>query len=722
MPEPGQPDDGALVKELIELYDFWLQALSPRFNEMVSDHKLYLGHRDDKRKAHEKWRSFSWLGDPYRLTTIETNAWLEITNSLDEWLQAEGVSTEDEWKAKGFIRYGDYFLRANKWTGKQEALYRHLSVRGWQPIKTGWREIKCKTVQRPDIQQRRQFDQDITAALKGGYISEPPRSEDPDAWAGWYEDNSAIYPHTPKPLAPLEVETVAYRGPWLYYPSPFALVFDPYLEDLTESRIFFQRVVKPRSFAKEKIESGEFDEAAVKEAGSGTDEKRLSRWDADLAVKIGLTANENDPMYKRGADEYIEVWRPHSPEPYLVIMNRKTIVNRKRDNPFWHRQLPFHFIRNLPVSGHPFGLSSYHQLRKSFQDRLTFRDLMLDGLLLAVLPMFLKARGMGMTEKMREMSPGAIWDVPDVNGFKVGWQGSPGFGELMQTAQALLGDQQSLSNTGENVAGQAATVGRVSATESTSRLQQALVPHKKKAERLEEEESAMLPQLFYNAYQYLPNDDPLAVQLRASIVGEDEQDPLADPAFTRQNFAESLAINIKFRGATTKLNKELQAQQLKDFLATFSQVQSTAGVPVSLATPTELRSLSKRIYETYGMKGMPQVFTTEGDQAVAQATQAYVLQAQTAPLTVQSQLIQIQQQLQQLMNPQPQPQPPSPAAASLKYQYAPPDVQRQIEQQAGLQPSQMDPITGEMIPQAPQPQQPEQPQQEQFPPQEAPIG
>src|SRR3989304_2427961 len=402
----GEEKHDTLVRELIDLQEYWLKALSPRFNEMVSDHKLYLGHRDDKRKAHEQWRSWSWLGDPYRMTRTEVDAWLEIMNSLDVPIQAQGVSTEDEWKARGLVRYGDYTLRGNKWTAKQEMIFRHLSVRGWQPIKRGWREIKYNPVRRPNLKERMTFDGQINEALKQGLIKPPPGEKStPEEWQSWYEDNSSIYPMTPKPLGPVEQEVTAYRGPWMYFVSPFDLRFDPYVEDLTETETFFQRIIKPKSFAKQKIESGEFDKAQVERAGSGADEGgRLSKWDRDIANEIGLSFNERDPIYQN-SDEYYEVWRPHAPEPYLVIMNRTTIVNTNTEHPFWHKQLPYHFIKNIPVSGHPFGLSSYHQSRRAMADRLTYRDLLLDGALLAMMPVFLKTRGMGMTELQRNLTP-----------------------------------------------------------------------------------------------------------------------------------------------------------------------------------------------------------------------------------------------------------------------------------------------------------------------------
>jgi len=222
-----------------------------------------------------------------------------------------------------------------------------------------------------------------------------------------------------------------------------------------------------------------------------------------------------------------------------------------------------------------------------------------------------------------------------------------------------LNDENSMAATWENVQGQQATVGRVSATEAQGRLQQALVRHKKKAERIEEEESDIWDQVFYNAYQMYPQTDPELVELRRQIVGEDEQDPLGSPEFTPDTFAEDLAKTVKFRGATTRLNKELQAQQLKDFMAMMTQVVAASPVPVPIMSPDELRNLGRRIYEVLSDKGAPEVFTEAGDAAVGKAVEAHLINAESAPIAAQGQLLQmqgqvmqLQMQLQQLMNPQ----------------------------------------------------------------------
>lgn len=764
----GEESHDNLIKQLEEYWEYYSQALSPRFQEMVGDKKLWLGYREDKRKAHEKWRSWSWLGDPARMTGITVNAWLEIMGSSDPPIQCEGVDQKDAAIARGFEAWGDYMLRGNKWTATQEMLFRNLDVMGWQPVKTGWREIKYQAVRRPTKEQLIDFDTQLNEAMKTGLVSTPPqrqqngepaRPEDAAKWRQWYEDNSQVYPNTPKPLSMQTADTITYRGPWYYYPSPFQLRFDPFVEDLTQHEIFFERFVKPRSWTEAQVKAGKFDAAQVAAAGNGWDNKRLSEWDAQIANEIGLTYSEADPTY-RNADEFWEVWRPNHPQSHLVIMNRTACVSTDYSNPWWHRQLPYHFIKNVPVSGHPFGLSSYQQLRRTFADRCTFRDMLLDMMVLHGLGVYLKRRSLGLTDMQRFLQPGMILDVNDNSGFSSALGSITGFGELMQIGQMLLGDQQTLSSTGENVAGQPATVGRVSATETQSRLQQALVPHKKKAERLEEEESATLPQMYYNVYQMMPNEDPQLKAVRAQIAGEEGADPFDDKRFNRETFAEVLNINVRFRGATNKLNKELFIQQLKDVLGTFAQIQSAAGVPVSLLSPGEMRNIARRVVENFSIKGMDQIITKEGDQAVELAVQAYLINAQAAPIAAQNQLlaaqqqmaatqaamgtqplqdqsqqvtaqsaviqaqtalIQAQQQLQALQQPPPPPEPEMLPQEHPDYKVAPPDIQRQMEQKAGFQPSQMvqNPLTGAMEqaqPQVPQ----EEPPAEEMPPQEEP--
>lgn len=636
---------------------------------MSSDTRLYLGDRVDRRQAHEKWRSFSQLGDPYQQTETEANAWMEILNSTDPSYAVEGVSKADEGKARAYEHQIDYALRGNNWTYLQSGMLRVLSYQGMRVIKTGWREIKFAPMRRPTKEQLIDWDEALNEALKTGKVQSPPDPMgQPEEFGNWLQATQSIFPSFPAPPGPSPSEVIQYRGPWFTEVSNFDLAYDPFIERWQDQEVVFQRIVKPREWGEMKVEKGEFDKGQFGAAGrSGPEDSRLSQWDREISSQIGLVQDDNDPRW-RTSDEYLEVWRPFDTKaPHLVILNRSAIVNTSVEHPFWHRQLPYVCIKNNPQAGHALGIGSYAQLRRIFSDRLLMRDLMLDGLVLSVMPIFLKNRNLGMTELQRFLQPGMILEVNDANGFKRGWESMQGFSDLLAVSDRLMADQNQILSTGENVRGQTSQVGRVSATESQQRLSQALTRHKQKATRLEEEQTPLLPQALELFYQFMPPDDPQFAEIRRQIIGEDEQDPdaqqpmmgmdgmapqpMADP---RDIFAESLAANARFRGATSARNKELQAQQIKDFLATAMQIQSAAGVPIAIMTPQEFRGMLRRAWEALGQKGGSDIFTAEGDQAVEQMLQAHLVTAQTAPMAAQSQQLQVQGQIQQMMNPQPQ--------------------------------------------------------------------
>ena len=680
----NDPQHDRLVADLVEIYDHWRQQLAPRFREMSDDTKLYLGYRVDRRQAHEKWRSHSQLGDPYQQTETEANAWLEIMNSMDPSYAVEGVGVEDEWKARGIERWVDYILRGNRWTYFQDLLFHGLSYQGMKIIKPTWKEVTYQPMRRPSRNELVAWDDAVNRALKTGMIVSPPDPMgEPEEFQSWLGATQEVVPGFPSPPKFGPSEVIKYRGPGFTTVSNFEMTYDPWIEHWEDQEIVFQRVVKPREWGEKQVEEGKFDEEQFKRSSrTGPEDTRLSKYDRDISSQIGLVQDENDPRW-RTSDEYLEVWRPKDVEaPHLIILNRSAIVNKSTAHPYWHRQLPYVCIKNNPLAGHAVGIGSYAQMRRIFHDRLLIRDLMLDGLILSVMPVFLKSRNMGMAEMQRFLQPGMILEVNDPNGFKRGWESMAGFSELLSTSHELMSDQNQILSTGENVRGQASTVGRVSATESQQRLTQALTRHKQKAQRLEEELSEILPQSLELMYQFMPEDDPqfAAMSMPAApappstfamgVVGEDEQNPLTPPEFTRETFAEALRMNVRFRGATTKLNKELQAQQIKDFLALATQIQTASGIPIPIMTPVEARAALRRGWEAMGQKGATQIFTAEGDMAVSNALQAHMIASQTAPKAAQLQDLQVDQQTQMILNP-----------------------------------PQIDPATGQPVQQQPQPQQ-----------------
>ena len=91
------------------------------------------------------------------------------------------------------------------------------------------------------------------------------------------------------------------------------------------------------------------------------------------------------------------------------------------------------------------------------------------------------------------------------------------------------------------------------------------------------------------------------------------------------------------------------------------------------------------MYRTLGQKGAEEIVTEQGDAMVMQAVQ---LSLQNAIKGMELQSAQSDQQMQMIQQP-PQPEAAPGPEATIVYRDTPPDIKRQLEQRAGLQPSQM---------------------------------
>lgn len=677
----GDEEHDKLVKELLEQFDFYSTLLDPMKATMSRYTRLYLGERKDPRKETEKWRSNTWLGDPFHQTETEVSVWISILNSQTPSVSAEGVGTEDEWKALAYTRAIDYFQRQNRWTYQQEQILRKVSFQGWTFVETRWRDIVYDMILPPTKEKRVEYDLAVNEAMKQGMPQPPDAVGDPERFALWNQQARL----SPPAVGPREV--VQYRGPWWQNSSDYDFYFDPFEEDWTQQEVFVKRVLKPWKWLEKNAGPDKrYDAenlAKCKGKGGGGNDQRLSQWDQEIAAKQGLSFNAQDPIYKDGA-EILEFWRVKEKLPWCVVCNRTGIINNRPDvHPYYHKQLPYVPIRNVPFHGRLTGQSSYAQLEKMFTDRVRFRDLLFDMMLISVMPVLLKKRGAGLPDAQKLWSPGMVLDVTDPQAINKAFEAAPGFAQLVQVTQMILQDQNLFLSTGENVRGQQAQVGRVSATESQSRLTQALIRHTQRAVRLEEEFNPILPQALLLVYQKWPTDDPNLSQLRAKMVGSDEQDPWADQELTRETFAESLVMDVKFSGASRSRDQALAAQQMKDFLQFGASIQVAPGVPALLGT--EVRTGLRRMYRTLGQKGAEEIVSEQGDQTITQLVQ---MSLENSAKGMQLQAAQTDQQLQAIQQPPEQPPAPGPEA-TIRYADTPEDIKRQLEERAGLQPSQM---------------------------------
>jgi hypothetical protein len=100
------------------------------------------------------------------------------------------------------------------------------------------------------------------------------------------------------------------------------------------------------------------------------------------------------------------------------------------------------------------------------------------------------------------------------------------------------------------------------------------------------------------------------------------EDPGKDPyqTYSKLDFIEALEADYRFRGATDTVDKEHRAQVLGELYSRAAQAKVTA--------PTELRAILRRIFETWGERGVQKIFTEEGDAYVKMLEQATLAQMQ----------------------------------------------------------------------------------------------
>jgi hypothetical protein len=637
-----------LVHEIEEVESFYRQQLTPSFVAMVKRWRLYLAERDDHRLPHEKWRANTFVPYPFSGAETKIAALCEVMNSTDPPIQAEGFSSDEKIPRK-MERVHAYTLSKNRWSFQQDQAYRDMVVQGTCFWKLTWGNRSTLVNIHPTEDQLRAFDKAVNQAVG---LGAPPPPEDPEAFREWRETvNTArqfgLVPEQPLPAAGQQ-EIVEYRGPWLERPFIGDLRFDPMIEDIQDQQLVIHRVVKKRKWVEDRAGLGpeyKFDPAQVAAAHAATQDTRFSEWDEQIASMLGIPrAAQADPLYQ-DAVELWECWRPGTAAPYCVIMNRKAVINKTPDTlPYWHGKLPFIPVRNVPVSRRLLGISDLQQTERLYLEMNVLHNLLLDAVTLAVIPCFTKKRGSGLVETQRYLRPGGFLDVDVADAIQSLTKFDPGLQWAFRMIQDLKGNIDETNATGPNVRGSAATIGRVSATESQGRLSQALLRTKQQVLRIEEEHQAIPMQAAFLWYQFGEEK----VRLR---IGGDElaMDPFVE--MDRGDFLQMLGIDFRFRGATKALNRELSAQQLDAWLKTATQAAALM--------PKEIRAVLAKIYEIQGHKGVGTIITDEGTASTQEVYEASVLAARAQVAAAQ----QAAQQAQLQSQPTPEEVPVQGAAA-----------------------------------------------------------
>jgi hypothetical protein len=672
----GEDAHDKLKQSIFQLFDAHVLALTPQYNRMVKHQKLYLADRPDRRLRHEKWRSWTWVPWPYVTTEAKVAAQLEAMNSSDPPVEFRGIGQEDQALGRKVEAYAQYTLDCNSWISRQEMLFRECAIQGTSVMKPVYRNRTRRVIVRPSSEEIATFDAVLNKVAGMPGMTPPDPVSQAEEFAIWRETvNRQLAPMLPmggipEVPSPRPREVVEYRGPWFDWPSLFDLYFDPEVYDPQDQPQIVHRVVKTREWLMGKTgdQPGQpYNPKQVEAALTSKEGGRFTQWDQEISDKLGIPRNDEDPLYQ-DAVELTEVWRPNAEYPYTVWLNRQACINKRPDvHPFWHGMSPYVFFRNVPAARRALGISEFTQAEKLFHDTNKYRDLWLDALTLSILPVLVKMKNLGLSDIQQVLQPGAVLSATNPQGInRLGLDFSTGLAQGLRADQLLKNDVDEAFATPPSVRGASATIGRVSATEHQARLQQALERTKQLVLRREDECNPLLVFMCYLGYQFGPEEIIVRVggdenqgNPFPSVAGREERfsrDELLGAMHrgTREGekevFIERLRSDLKFRGATRALNRELNVQQLQGFLQIASSLQIAPGY--SALFPEETRALLERIFRQLNQTGVSEVVNPARTQELKQAFQA---NAMVNNANTQLALANIQAQLNALLNPQPAP-------------------------------------------------------------------
>lgn len=606
---PQGEEHQMLVDRFIRHYEFLSDQLNSLWVDTRNYWSIYMAQKKDPRGKDERWRANVSL--PYAHSVAETlaAAIADLHTISEPLIQVDAIHEKLMEDMRPIQKHLNYILDANDWGVLVGNGARACIIQG-----THWNKILwVKDFSRIRLEFGPKDEELFRQKIEEGELATGTKAPgDPLEFEEWRKEvNAATAVKIPDIPVIGEQEVVWYEGPKVIGQQIFDLVYDPFISTVQGQDVFVHRITKPLSWVKKRSGPGKiFDKEAVEEAGAGS-ENRFSNYERDIAEYMGTRPQEgNDPLYEDKI-EILEFFFPQGvfiegsevPMHHPMVLNRKVIGNNNPwDMPFGHGQIPFIAVRNISFDGKLLGLADFRLTRPLFKEADTLRSLRLDAVLLATLPVFIRASGAGynMPEGLSSLKPGAILKAQSVDGIKQLVKNDPGLMSAFREIPEIKNDIDEAHGTYPQIRGAQATVGRVSATESERRVSQAAIRQKMRLMGQERDYDKAIFQMLGLLTQFgSPN---ITIPVGGS-------DPIS--TFPRARLLEAMRQSFRFRSASRAIDNSLKAQMLMQFGTTFAQY----------FIPLEMRALMKQVYDNFGLRGMDKIISEAGDKLLSGALQ-----------------------------------------------------------------------------------------------------
>ena len=604
--EPSEPmsaefirpedDTRKAAKEALERYEYYLPKLSPVWQKWVKHWRLYTAARKNTRSAKESWRS--WVHVPYPFSGIQTTtaAFLDVFLSVNPPVKPSAIGPEDLMSERKIERLIDYQMRGVEFPGELELALIEMFVQGIFFRKSNWINDTAKIWVHPSQEEITQFEESVVAAIEAGMPMPPAFEAGPEMIASgqaqpgggqvdteqqlemfeaWRQQAIANGFNVPEPPVPGPQEIIRYRGTGFTRVSAFDMVYDPAVApwDKCQKEFVYQRSVKSVRWLKERARkddvSSPFDPAKLEEAlGTGQGSKtggdvRLNTYQEEILGMMGVTSSQEEKPGLTGDNRLVEVitcWAPGTDFPYRVMVNRhEDLVNRLKITPYWHSDVPMIVGTNNRVPGMMPAMGELWQPERLYYEMNTLRGLRIDGILLAILPMWTRLREAGMTELAKKLIPGMIIEASRHDALQQASKIEPPM-QAFTEIDKIKDDIDVTNATMPNVRGSVSSGSGTTATESNRAFENAMARTTQRIIRFEGEMSRWVKHSLFNWYQFAKPQEKLRVG------GDPPLDPFA--IYRRKDFLQAIDMDYRFAGARTSVNTAEEVAQLKDLLIT----------------------------------------------------------------------------------------------------------------------------------------------------------
>lgn len=599
----GTPEHDRFVRDLDERERYLRRTLEPSWDDMIRWWRLYNAQIEDHRGPDEDWRAAVHVPYPYSGIETRVAALIDILNSTDPPMQCGPVGSNDIEIAKGAESLLATTFDLNNWRFFMDNVLRERCIQGTALFRVAFRmeyaDVHMSPLPSDIYAYQSKMAGTIAEALRMGYPPPPPPDETQqfNAWMDMLAQKGMEIPASPFDQ---RVRTRTYNAPRFERLSLFDCRYDPMVENIQDQSLFMIRSVRTGQWLKRNTGPGPdkmFDPAAVQEGMRmrGDDQSKYRSQDKEIAHTLNVSPTGvvgSDPYYRNG-HELWECFLPGEEVAYVVVLNKKIIINKDFRMPYGHGQIPIIHMRNTPVGGYFHGISELQQTERLYYELNSHRNLLLDATTLQTIPIFAKVNAFGLPISQFQIKPGAMWDLPRPDAIAPVIKAMP-LADAWQLFASLKQDIDETNSTPTQLRGGPATVGRVSATESERRFSQALSRVKQDAIRIEEESVPLGKQTLFLWYQFTDQESRAARGIA--------------PELANDGLLRAMDYDLRFRGPTRSLNRDVLVEQMMTWANTFG----------ALLPPHRSIRMAKRIFEEMGLKGVEEIVPEE-DIAYAEA-------------------------------------------------------------------------------------------------------